>query len=97
VAIEAPTQHTRWRCTQCGNLTRFDVVRVSRTREFWHQELSGVAVVEETQQLAGEIESVSCRWCAGGGAVELVDRPAGEAAGDPVDEAVSEPVDAFRA
>ena len=72
---EAPTAETRWRCSQCGNLTRFDVVRVSRTREFWHQELSGQPVVEETQVLDGQIESVSCRWCAGGGAVELVARP----------------------
>lgn len=72
---EAPTADTRWRCSQCGNLTRFDVVRVSRTREFWHQELSGQPVVEETQVLDGQIESVSCRWCAGGGVVELVPRP----------------------
>jgi hypothetical protein len=48
---------------------------VSRTREFWHQELSGQPVVEESQVLDGQIESVSCRWCAGGGAVELVARP----------------------
>jgi hypothetical protein len=75
VAIEAPTTETRWRCTQCGNLTRFDVVRVRRTREYWHQELSGAPAVEETEELAGEIESVACRWCAGGGAVELVGRP----------------------
>ena len=32
-------------------------------------------VVEETEVLEGEIESVSCRWCSGGGAVELVARP----------------------
>ena len=43
MAIAAPSTDTRWRCSQCGNLTRFDVVRVSRTREFWHQELSGCA------------------------------------------------------
>jgi hypothetical protein len=82
-AIPAPTSDTRWRCAQCGNLTRFDVVRVSRTREFWHQELSGAPVVEDAQLLAGEIESVSCRWCAGGGTVELVARPATEPATEP--------------
>jgi hypothetical protein len=76
VAVLAPDEQTRWRCAQCGNLTRFDVVRVSRSREFWHQELSGAPVVEESQTLSGEIESVSCRWCAGGGVVELVARPA---------------------
>jgi hypothetical protein len=78
--IPAPTSATRWRCAQCGNLTRFDVVRVSRTREFWHQELSGAPVVEDAQVLDGEIESVACRWCSGGGTVELVDRPATEPA-----------------
>ena len=76
MAIEAPGADTRWRCAQCGNLTRFDVVRVSRSREFWHQELSGEPVVEDTQVLQGEIESVACRWCSGGGQVELVARPA---------------------
>jgi hypothetical protein len=80
VAIEAPGADTRWRCAQCGNLTRFDVVRVSRSREFWHQELSGEPVVEDTQVLQAEIESVACRWCSGGGRVELVARPADAAA-----------------
>ena len=76
MAVAAPNNQTRWRCAQCGNLTRFDVVRVSRTREFWHQELSGAPEVEDAQLLDGKIESVACRWCAGGGTVELVDRPA---------------------
>jgi hypothetical protein len=80
VAIEAPGVDTRWRCSQCGNLTRFDVVRMSRTREFWHQELSGAPVVEDAEVLQGEIESVTCRWCSGGGHVELVARPADGAA-----------------
>ena len=73
----SPTADTRWRCMQCGNLTRFDVVRVSRTREFWHQDLAGEPVAEESEVLKEEIESVRCRWCAGGGTVELVARPAG--------------------
>jgi hypothetical protein len=77
VLIPAPSADTRWRCAQCGNLTRFDVVRVSRTREFWHQQLSGAPVVEETDVLDGQIESVACRWCAGGGSIELVTRPTG--------------------
>jgi hypothetical protein len=76
VAIEAPGTDRRWRCAQCGNLTRFDVVRVSRAREFWHQDLSGAPVVENTQVLHEEIASVACRWCTGGGRVELVARPA---------------------
>ena len=76
----APDAGTRWRCSQCGNLTRFDVVRVSRMREFWHQQLSGAPVIEDSQILEGEIVSVACRWCAGGGSIELVARPVGEPA-----------------
>jgi len=34
-----PTDSTRWRCTGCGNLTRFDVVRRAVVREFWRQDL----------------------------------------------------------
>jgi hypothetical protein len=49
---------------------------VSRTREFWHQDLSGEPVAEETEVIRDDIESVRCRWCAGGGVVELVARPA---------------------
>jgi hypothetical protein len=75
MTLDAPSETTRWRCTQCGNLTRFDVIRVSRTREFWHQELSGEPAVEDSVVLDAAIESVGCRWCAGGGSVELVDRP----------------------
>ncbi|MEO8329145.1 MAG: hypothetical protein ABI586_03980 [Candidatus Nanopelagicales bacterium] len=75
MSVAIPTSTTRWRCTQCGNLTRFDVVRASRTREFWHQELSGEPIVEETVVLDDAIESVACRWCSGGGTVELAPRP----------------------
>ena len=60
----------------CGNLTRFDVVRSSRVREFWHLDLSGEASVEESQTLNESIDEVRCRWCTGGGSVELVARPA---------------------
>ena len=75
MGLELPTEATRWRCAQCGNLTRFDVVRTLRTKEFWHQDLSGAPVVEESEELASTIESVGCRWCAGGGNVQLVERP----------------------
>ena len=75
-----PTATTRWRCRQCGNLTRFDVTRTARTREFVHADLSGEPVVEETEVLAESVESVRCRWCDRDDTVELVPRPApGEA------------------
>ncbi len=70
-----PSATTRWRCTRCGNLTRFDVTRRARTREFLHVDLSGEAVVEEREVLEEAVESVRCRWCDGVGTVELVPRP----------------------
>lgn len=75
----APTPTTRWRCRQCGNLTRFDVTRTARTREFLHVDLSGEPVVEEREVLAEDLESVRCRWCDGVDTVELVHRPTGPA------------------
>ena len=42
---------TRWRCTQCGNLTRFDVVRSSRVRGFVHLDLAGEPLVEVVERL----------------------------------------------
>lgn len=73
--VPGPT--TRWRCAQCGNLTRFDVVRTARTREFWHMDLSGAPTTESVDVLDDTVESVSCRWCGSGAAVEIVTRPGG--------------------
>jgi hypothetical protein len=73
VVLPGPTQ--RWRCAQCGNLTRFDVVRSSRVREFVHLDLAGEARTEETEVLAETVEDVRCRWCASGGSIEVVLRP----------------------
>ncbi len=74
-----PSAATRWRCAQCGNLTRFDVTRTSRTREFLHVDLAGEPAVEEREVLGEAIESVRCRWCDGVDTVELVPRPTGGA------------------
>ncbi len=71
-----PTATTRWRCTQCGNLTRFDVTRRSRVREFLHVDLAGEPAVEEREVLQEVVDSVRCRWCAGVDTVKLVPRPA---------------------
>ncbi len=60
----------RYRCTSCGNLTRFDVVSWRRTRAFHHFSLSGELTVEEEEVLADEVESVTCRWCGPSGVVE---------------------------
>ncbi len=62
----------RYRCTSCGNLTRFDVVVTRRTRAFHHYSLGGELSVEDEQVLAETVEEVTCRWCGRGGAVEQV-------------------------
>jgi len=83
MAVVLPDSGSRWRCGRCGNLTRFDVVRSSRVREFWHLELGGDPQVEETETLSAVIESVACRWCGADDAVEIVPRPE---AGGPSDD-----------
>lgn len=70
-----PTAETRWRCAQCGNLTRFDVTRTSRTEEFVHADLAGETTVEVRNVLADTIEKVACQWCGSTDQVELVPRP----------------------
>lgn len=74
MAVPALSSTTRWRCTQCGNLTRFDVVRSSRVREYVHLDLAGEPRVEETEVLAEKVEQVRCRWCAGTDTIEVVQR-----------------------
>jgi hypothetical protein len=73
--VPVPTSSTRWRCALCGNLTRFDVQRSTRSREFVHVSLAGEQVVEERQVVAETVEHVTCRWCGRADAVELVRRP----------------------
>jgi hypothetical protein len=72
-----PSATTRWRCRRCGNLTRFDVTRSARTREYVHVDLAGEPTVEEREVLGEVVESVRCRWCDGVDTVELVARPDG--------------------
>lgn len=75
MAVGLPGDDTRWRCSRCGNLTRFDVVRSRRTSEYWHLELSGEPAIESSELLREVIEQVTCRWCGAADAVELVLRP----------------------
>lgn len=64
----------RYRCTACGNLTRFDVVTTRTTREFHHYTVGGALEVEEPEVLAEVVDEVSCRWCGtGASVVELSD------------------------
>jgi hypothetical protein len=73
---------TRYRCTSCGNLTRFDVTTTRRTRAFHHYTVGGELAVEDEQVLEQTVESVACRWCgSGSGVVELDEREADAGAG----------------
>ena len=80
----------RYRCTACGNLTRFDVTSTRTTRAYHHYTIGGELVVEDEEVRAETVEEVSCRWCGNGRSVEVlpVDAevpddvpPAGAAAG----------------
>jgi DNA-directed RNA polymerase subunit M/transcription elongation factor TFIIS len=74
VSTVIPDAGHRWRCSGCGNLTRFDVTRTRRTREFWHFDLAGEHRVEETEVESESVASVVCRWCGRDDAIEVVAR-----------------------
>jgi hypothetical protein len=66
----------RYRCTSCGNLTRFDVTSTRRTRAYHHFTVGGELAVEDEQVLEETVESVECRWCGSAGHVEVLDAAA---------------------
>ena len=57
----------RYRCAGCGNVTRFDVVAVRRTRAYHHYNLAGELTVEEETVLEEQFVDVVCRWCGASG------------------------------
>ena len=59
----------RYRCTACGNLTRFDVTTTVRSRAFHHYSVGGELEREDVEILSETVEDVSCRWCSSGGSV----------------------------
>lgn len=67
---------SRYRCTACGNLTRFDVTSTRTTRAYHHYSVGGELRVEHSDVLAETIEDVSCRWC--GTSASVVEVGAGE-------------------
>ncbi len=56
----------RYRCGECGNLTRFDVVTTRRTRAFHHFSVGGDLTIEDEDVLDEVVEDVTCRWCGAG-------------------------------
>ena len=67
----------RYRCTACGNLTRFDVTISRRTTAFHHYSVGGELTVEDEQVLEETVDKVECRWCGTGSAVVAHDEVAG--------------------
>ena len=53
----------RYRCTACGNVTRFTVTSRVRTRAFHHYTLGGELQVEDEELLDAAVEDIACRWC----------------------------------
>ena len=82
MAEEDTRPPTRHRCTQCGNLTRFDVVMTRRTRAFYHFTVGGDLDIEDEEVLSEVVEERSCRWCGSGANVveisqlEITENPA---------------------
>ena len=66
------SSHVRYRCTSCGNLTRFNVVMSRRTRAFHHYTVGGELSVEDEEVLHERVEDVVCRWCGNGDHVETL-------------------------
>ena len=62
----------RYRCTAYGNLTRFDVVETTTVRSFHHYTVGGELTVEEPEIVQRTVDSVTCRWCGHGRAVEAI-------------------------
>lgn len=62
----------RYRCTTCGNLTRFEVTATRRTRAFHHYTVGGELTVERSDLLDERVEAVECTWCGPSGEVEAI-------------------------
>ena len=62
-----------YRCTACGNLTRFDVTSTRRSRAFHHYTVGGDLEVEDVEILDEQVESVVCHWCGTSDAVVELD------------------------
>lgn len=52
-----------YRCSHCGNKTRFDVVETVRRRRYHHYTVGGDLRIDEEEILDRRVESVTCRWC----------------------------------
>lgn len=53
----------KFRCDNCGNKTRFDVVTSEKASAFFHYSLGGELSIESREVIDFEVELVTCRWC----------------------------------
>jgi hypothetical protein len=67
------TVTTRYRCSACGNLTRFDIVETVTTKSFHHFTVGGELSIENPVVIAHNVDTISCRWCGHGRNIETVD------------------------
>jgi hypothetical protein len=63
----------RYRCTACGNLTRFDVVTDRRAKAFHHYSVGGELTVEDVEVISESVVEISCRWCGHGRSIAVLD------------------------
>ena len=82
---------TRYRCTACGNLTRFDVVTDRRVRAFHHYSVGGELTVEDEEVLREQVVETSCRWCGHGRNIEEIEAPPEPAGAGPEGPGASAP------
>lgn len=76
-------ESTKYRCSSCGNLTRFDVTTTRTTQAFHHYTIGGELKVEDETVLAETVSTVTCRWCGPSGDVK-------EVSNDPAHEPISD-------
>ncbi len=65
---------SRYRCTACGNLTRFDVVVTRRTKAYYHFTVGGDLTLEDEEVIEEILDEVTCRWCGSDKAIEILER-----------------------
>ena len=56
-------QPMAYRCSHCGNRTRFDVLEAVRRRRYHHYTLGGDLEIEEEEDVEATVESITCRRC----------------------------------
>lgn len=65
----------RYRCSSCGNLTRFDVTTTTTVRAYHHFTVGGELTVEDPEVVSERVDSVTCRWCGHGKGIEEITEP----------------------